>query len=252
MSIKIQPTVFLFLCVPLAALLLLPASLHANPPGSLADRVSTLEQEVAELKALLAGVSRQEVYDGVGIYYDTLVLSGMNVQIDNGTGDILTPGGSTPNGLGNLIIGYNTFRFECDGRLGCQLLGNLRSGSHMLVVGDANNYQGYGGIIAGEWNYTSGPYASIIGGRSNYATGSYATVSGGSSNRATGDRSSVSGGLINWASGVNSSVSGGYSNIANGKSEVVVGGDYVYCNDGSDSEEESKVCGEGYIDGADY
>ena len=57
------------------------------------------------------------------------------------------------------------------------------------------------GLVAGERNYVSGPYASVSGGSDNTASGNGAAVSGGDSNKATADAASVSGGSGNSASG---------------------------------------------------
>ena len=54
-------------------------------------------------------------------------MTGANVQIVDGTGDT----GGTPNGLGNLIVGYNASS------------GDTRTGSHNLVVGDLHTYTSY-------------------------------------------------------------------------------------------------------------
>jgi hypothetical protein len=59
-----------------------------------ADYIHGLEDKIQSLQNLLEGVSRTR---------NTLMLSGINLQIVNGTGE--TTG--TDNGTGNLIIGYN-------------------------------------------------------------------------------------------------------------------------------------------------
>ena len=167
---------------------------------------SELEGRVDELEDLLAGVTRQNVGG-----YDTLRFSGMNMQIVNGTG---TTGGD-PDGLGNLIVGYNALRAT----------GNDRSGSHYFVVGDLNNYTSFGGIVAGSLNTGSGQYASVTGGWSNEASGDYASVTGGANNTASGVHASVTGGGANTASEIYASVSGGGGNTASGDFASVSGGD---------------------------
>ena len=127
---------------------------------------------------------------------DDITISGANLHIVNGTG--LTD--ALPNGLGNVIIGYNEEReiTEVDE--------NDRSGSHMLVVGTGNNYSSYGGIVVGEYNTASGPWSSVSGGGWNEASGRSSSVSGGHSNTANRDYASVSGGAGNRASGTASVV----------------------------------------------
>ena len=113
----------------------------ASPPTEdieLARRVATLER-------LMNGVTR----DGHDLYVD-----GVNVFIRSGSGR--TDG--TPNGAGNLIIGYN----ESIGGVDAQGNPNdVRTGSHMLVLGRGNSYTAYGGIVAGIYNRTSAPWASV-------------------------------------------------------------------------------------------
>ena len=144
----------------------------------------------SELDDLLDGVSRG-VDPNTG--EDTLTFSGMNLQIVNGAGN------NAWIGTGNLIIGYNQLRgdSECPDGLYC----DRRGGSHMLVIGDQNNYTRHGGMVVGLLNETNGTFASVSGGLGNLASNHYASVSGGFFNTASGFISSVSGGQLNIASG---------------------------------------------------
>lgn len=208
--------------------------------SSLADlnaRAAGLESQVAALNAKLASVSVVTV-DG----QPTVRFSGVNVQVVSGSGETF----GAVNGRGNLIVGYN------------ENAGDVRTGSHNLVVGWDHTYSSYGGFVAGENNTVSGPSASVSGGELNKAAGSsssvsggfgnvasnsVASVSGGEFNTAAGGGSSVSGGSFNTASGVKSSVAGGDGNVAGGRSVSVAGGDAVTCSLGS----QVFVCGEGLI-----
>ena len=178
---------------------------------------TALSERVAALEALLAGVS---------LNGNTMVISGLNLQIVNGTG---TTDGAVK-GTGNLIVGYNEKRGDAT---------DDRSGSHNIVVGEKHNFTSYGGLVVGDNNTISGSYASVsggfnntaskpwssvCGGYENTASGHYSSVSGGHGNTASGNRSSVSGGVSNAASGYYSSVSGGYSNTASGYAASVAGG----------------------------
>jgi hypothetical protein len=165
--------------------------------GAVADH----EERIAALEALLANLSRQG---------DTLLLSGMNLQIVNGTG--ATDG--AVNGTGNLIVGYNELRGD----------GDDRTGSHNMVVGKEHNFSSYGGFVAGSRNTLSNGYCSVSGGLSNTASGESASVSGGSGNTAIGTYASVSGGAANAASGLYATVSGGAANTASGDYSSVSGG----------------------------
>jgi hypothetical protein len=120
-----------------------------------------------------------------------------------------------PNGLGNLIVGYNEPRPEG--------FVNFRTGSHNVVVGQQHNFSGFGGLVVGFFNEISGDFASVSGGRENAANGVFASVSAGALNRADGERSSVSGGFVNTASGAFSSVSGGNNRTAAGQFDWVAG-----------------------------
>ena len=168
---------------------------------------AALEARIAELEALLAGVSRNS---------DTLLLSGMNLQVVNGT----SATNGTPNGVGNVIIGYN--------ELPPSTPAGYRSGSHNLVVGALHSYtdDSYGGIVAGHWSTIDGAYASVTGGFGNEATGDYASVTGGTANTASGLHASVVGGSRNIADGGESSICGGEWNEAVGDKSTISGGKY--------------------------
>lgn len=164
-----------------------------------------------------------------------LVVSGANLQIVNGNGD-LTKGegtGSAANGVGNLILGYNEQRQDKAGKY----ITTQRTGSHNLIVGVGHEYTSHGTILAGRANTTSAPYSSVVGGVHNTASGNYASVSGGASNEASGVAASVSGGGTlsqtsppqkgsdgNFAIGTYASVSGGNGNYAYGEANSVSGG----------------------------
>lgn len=168
-------------------------------------------------------------------------LSGINLQLVNGTGNT-----DSANGLGNLLIGYDLVRTDggkycsdgnyddvtarthetnvnCTGS-GATWAVSHKTGSHYLVIGDYHNYSQYGGLVAGHQNNGLGRYAVVSGGAWNTASGLYSSVSGGSFNTASGIHSSVSGGSTNIASGRDASVSGGFKNKASGSASSVSGG----------------------------
>jgi len=136
--------------------------------------------------------------------------TGCNVNVRDGSGD--TSG--TPNGLGNLVVGYNEAPFTP----------KPRTGSHNLIVGRWHGYSSWGTFLAGFDNLTTASESSVSGGLSNQATATYASVSGGRNNLASGDRSSVSGGDSNVASGHTSCVAGGDTNIASANFSTIGGG----------------------------
>lgn len=148
--------------------------------------LQALKDRISVLESLLIHVSRNG---------NEIFITGANLHVVNGTA--ATAG--LPNGLGNVIIGYNELRG--DGT-------DNRTGSHMLLLGKKNNYSSFGGIVLGEENNTSGWYNFVTGLR-NTASEDFASVNGGQWNTASADFSSVSGGLGNAASGNFSTVSGG-------------------------------------------
>jgi hypothetical protein len=161
----------------------------------------------------LAELGNYLTVDSGEIYID-----GANLHIRNGEQST----DANPNGLGNLIIGYNERRVggdECE-QWNC----NRRIGSHYLIVGGRNNYSAYGGIVAGYENESSGGYATVSGGNYSIASGKFAVVSGGYGGEASGWYSSISGGSMNAATHAMSSVSGGESNIADKFYASVSGG----------------------------
>jgi hypothetical protein len=119
----------------------------------------------------------------------TLQFTGINVQIVSGSG--ATDG--AVNGKGNLIVGYDepgrcTGHFIsptlCKTNADCPVFGACadrgpKTGSHNVIVGAPNSYSAYGGVVAGERNAISGPFASVTGGTDNTASGEAASVSGG-------------------------------------------------------------------------
>jgi hypothetical protein len=150
-----------------------------------------------------------------------IIFSGVNLRIVNGLGqtdcgpgpDGPEPIPNCPNGLGNLIVGYNE-----------RLFAHVRTGSHNVVVGPFHSFSRFGGVVVGRLNTISGDFSSVSGGTGNTASGLDSSVSGGSSNTASSFGDSVSGGNSNTASGANSSVSGGGNNTASGANSSVSGG----------------------------
>jgi hypothetical protein len=160
---------------------------------------ATLQNQVQALQDLMSHFSRSG---------NEIFVTGANLHVVNGAGAT-----DSTNGFGNIIIGYNEARGTAN------TLPNVRTGSHMLVVGSQLNYSQFGGIVAGFRNATSGPYSSVTGGFSSQAGGAYSSVTGGISARAYGEFSSITGGAGNSALGQYSSVTGGQSNVADGDFE---------------------------------
>jgi hypothetical protein len=171
-----------------------------------------LEPRVAALETVLTHFHREG---------NEVILKGANLRIVNGLGRTDCTGAQgepipdCPNGLGNLIVGYNELRGGDNDR---------RTGSHNVVVGARHNFSRFGGLVVGNSNGISGDFAVVSGGRFNMASGHFASVSGGRLNVASGEGAAVSGGLNHTASGSGASVSGGFGNTASGESAAVSGG----------------------------
>ena len=197
--------------------------LRCDNPSAASD--ADLEARVAALEALLASAE---------LVGDTIVFSGVNVQIVDGSGS--TDGGGTEecrkdkdcpdnahctdfgrcvlgDGVGNLIIGYN----EADAD-------DLKIGSHTVIIGARHTYTGYGAIVAGEDNEVGEAAAGVTGGRGNAAVADYASVTGGIDNVAEGEKSVIAGGNSNTTFSEDSSILGGTFNLATGFSSAVCGG----------------------------
>jgi hypothetical protein len=116
-----------------------------------------------EQQEILSYVDLSDV-DGV----PTIRFTGVNVQIVNGTGATV----GSPNGSGNLVVGYQERRAD----------GNNRAGSHNVVVGTENNYTGAGGLVVGANNLIAGDFSTVCGGRDNAASGGHNVVVGGTGN----------------------------------------------------------------------
>ena len=98
---------------------------------------AALSSRVDELEDLLQHFSREG---------DEIYITGANLHVVNGEGKT-----EITNSLGNVIIGYNESRYPDP---------DIRTGSHMLVVGNANNYSTFGGVVVGYNNTTDGWYST--------------------------------------------------------------------------------------------
>jgi hypothetical protein len=170
-------------------------------PLTPASAALTLEQRVAALEAKLVYLTRSGT---------DMVISGANLIVVNGAGKT-----ETSNGRGNLIVGYNEKRN--DGT-------DFRTGSHRIIVGRYNSYDGFGGLVVGQYNQAQQGYSSVLGGQKNQATAYYSTVTGGYGNIVYGEAAMVCGGRENTATSVFSSILGGDENDSAGEISTISGG----------------------------
>jgi hypothetical protein len=174
-----------------------------------------LAPRVAALESLLKHFSR-EGHD--------ITIKGANLHLVNGLGSTDCdseqgqPIPDCPNGLGNLIVGYNESREPFGAGE------DIRTGSHNVVVGLGQNFSRFGGLVVGRFNEISGDFAAVSGGAGNTASGFAAAVSGGTGNTASGNFAAISGGQENTASGGTAAVSGGQFNTASGGGSAAVSG----------------------------
>ena len=175
------------IAISLVLMLLTPAA-NAQRPS-----IAQLQADIAALQAnQVPGLSTYlQVDDTTDPTRPVVLVDGANLQVVNGTGLI-----SMTNGVGNLIVGYDTAatgNFYCsDGQyqdqLNCETFGGTwaqshKSGSHNIVVGHGNSFSSFGGIVGPLDNTISGAFASVTGGELNQATGKGASVIGGLSRR---------------------------------------------------------------------
>lgn len=153
--------------------------------ATLSAQLVALQTQVAKLQAIVhdnqAKLAPVELsFDEInGLAGPHMIITGVNLHLRSGSGATDT----AVNGLGNLIVGYNELaEFTLP-----------RIGSHNLVVGRANSYTSFGGLVAGAANDIIAPYATVTGGRKNLASGFASSVSGGEGRKASE--------LFNWSAG---------------------------------------------------
>ena len=188
--------------------------------ASLEEQLQGQEQAIASLEPLL---SLAPVAERSSFGQDTWNLSGLNVRLDNGAGT--TYGAS--NGLGNLILGYNESEGGHRDAEGNFMDGEVRVGSHNLVVGAGHTYGSNGSLLGGYNNSLFGQGSAILSGQASLVTGTWSAILGGLDNRATATNTCISGGHSNTASGDRASVSGGLLNISAGIATSILGGQYM-------------------------
>lgn len=205
-----------------------------NVLGQLASEVLAQQQEIETLQdelsqtqevlaALLPLLSLAPVAERTSFDNQTWTLEGLNLQVVNGEGSSY----GSSNGLGNLILGYNEEEgghHEPNGNLAA---GEIRSGSHNLILGAGHTFASNGAFVGGYNNTSLSDGASLLSGQASLAIGTWSAVLGGLDNRAMAPLSCISGGHSNTASGERSSVSGGLLNESAGVATSILGGQYM-------------------------
>lgn len=142
----------------------------------------------------------------------TVVFTGVNVQVRNGTG---STGGDT-DGTGNLIVGWN----EADDN-------DSRIGSHNVIVGRNHAWEGHSSLAVGFDHAVLGDGVATIGGEANTAVGEGSVLLAGQDNHAMGVATVSVGGAENTLTEELSVTVGGYSNSVDAALAVVIGGSEV-------------------------
>jgi len=214
--------------------------------AALRQTIADLQSELSKAKFAISTVQNSNIMAmepyvtlASTSYGPKILFYGVNIQLVNNTGST-----STPNGLGNLIVGYDNQSFatiyfcthgnyknetDCTAN-GYNWTTSSKSGSHNIIVGDENSYSYTGGLVAGFQNIINNKFSVAIGGRNNRASGFAATTLGGSLNNTTYELSTVSGGIDNEASFKYASVHGGWNNLASGDGASVSGGSHNWAN----------------------
>lgn len=205
--------------------LALENSVQESDINTLQGAVADANAEIAQLQSITAAQSATIVsLDGrlASLEFKTqaisavgtdLFIDGMNVHVRSGSGST----SATPNGRGNLIIGYNEPKTTAPV--------SVRTGSHNLVLGQRNSYTSYGGIVGGVENRIGGAHASVISGESNQSTGEQSVVVSGFGGLADDTTSVVLSGFGNRATGFRAAVISGWQNDAQGSYSAILGGD---------------------------
>ncbi len=212
-----------------------------------------LQARILELEENSGGVAGLANYVSVEVDeygYPAVVFDSVNVHIRNGNPSTLAFDGEGSNGLGNLIVGYNTasdsglllgpqcsggfFEDMRDGEVSlptqetCEAEGYVwasshKTGSHNVIVGPKHSYTGANSIVGGVGNMALDGLNLITG---SYNLGAFAgTALSGIDNRAYYNGTIVGGG--GGETGFVGMIIGGNGNTALNYSVVVGGGDEV-------------------------
>lgn len=170
---------------------------------ALAEVLMTMQQTIESLQMQVEALEASTVvglndYMSVDVDAHSVLLTGANFQVVNGTNDVLEG-----NALGNIIIGYNTTDSaqQLSERQGSHNLvlgaGNTYNGSGNLIGGSSNQSDGDFGIVSGHQNEYSGSGGGMIGGRYNISSLSTGVTIGGRDNTIDSDDGVIVGGIDN-------------------------------------------------------
>ncbi len=212
---------------------------------ALAEVLMTMQQTIESLQTQVEALEASAVvglneYMSVDVDAHSVLLTGANFQVVNGTNDLLEG-----NALGNIIIGYNTTDSaqQLSERQGSHNLvlgaGNTYNGSGNLIGGSSNQSDGDFGIVSGHQNEYSGSGGGMIGGRYNISSLSTGVTIGGRNNTIDSDDGVIVGGIGNenwqeWGVLVGGSGNRIQTNVGSPtRATVICGGKGNTINDGN-------------------
>ena len=169
---------------------------------ALVQVILAMQETITELQAQVAALENESV-PGLSdhLSYDdstnAFVLEGVNFQVTSGTA------GSS---AGNVIIGTNDVTDFAPNP--------ARTGTHNLIIGNGHEYTGNNGIVHGENNSLTSPYAAVIGGRQGRVTGPGSVLVGGLLNHVDTQDAAVVGGFKNFIHN-----SAGYGAVLGGEAD---------------------------------
>jgi len=195
------------------------------------DLLSVIQMMQAQITALQSQVASLEAsaVPGLGDYVSvddsahTVLVSGANLQVVNGAPSA-DGYSNTTNGKGNLILGYNSQGVDTT---------FARTGSHCLVMGRANDYNGIYSIVQGLESSVNGNYSAAIAGYQNVIFANSSAIVGGVVNQIAGGacyQSVIIGGESNAIGSADQDsrlsvvVGGRFNKVSSGYTSAIFGG----------------------------
>ena len=132
----------------------------ASEVDAINPSVDLLAARLEATQTLLAPVS----YDA---RKGSWTLTGVNLQVRNGTGSTAGDG----DGTGNIVVGWNEAGED-----------DVRTGSHNVIVGTGHSWEGHSGLATGTDHLLAGVGAATLGGEGNTVTADDGVVIGGQDN----------------------------------------------------------------------
>ena len=165
--------------------------------NSQAQQIATLQGQVTALN----GLKTFFTISGQDLFFKG------NLHIVNGSGN-----GYTPNGLGNLFMGYSN-----DGTVG---------GSHNIIAGTGNSVNGCNSIVTGQQNTAQGNDDTLLGGTTNFVLGANGFAIGSYHCSVVPNWGGTLGGQLNTVSdfsGYGLAI-GGAQNVIESAEDIILGG----------------------------